>query len=218
VYLPEHFRESRPQILHRFVEQHPLATLIAHTTQGLTANHLPLLWHIADHEPAEDGSADQRMLRGHIARGNTLWREVGDGAQVLAVFTGAQHYISPTWYPSKGEHGRVVPTWNYAAVHVRGHIRFIDDAAWLRSLVGALTDTHEQRNTRRWHVSDAPPDYIEAMLRAIVGFEITVTGLEGKFKSSQNRSEADRDGVVAALGAGGVSASAISELVRAGET
>lgn len=209
MYLPEHFRESRPQVLYRFVEQHPLATLIANTAQGLTANHLPLLWHGAEDSP--------QMLRGHIARGNALWREAGEGAQVLAVFTGAQHYVSPTWYPSKREDGKVVPTWNYAAVHVRGQIRFFEDAAWLRSLVESLTDAHEQDDGARWHVSDAPPAYIEAMLRAIVGFEIHVSGIEGKFKSSQNRTQADRDGVAAALEAGGVSLPDISELVRARE-
>jgi transcriptional regulator len=206
VYLPEHFRESRVDVLQAFVAQHPLATLVADTTQGLTANHLPLLWHVTD-----EGA---RTLRGHIARGNTLWRELRAGAGVLAIFTGAQHYVSPMWYPSKREDGKVVPTWNYAAVHVRGHIRFFDDAAWLRGLVESLTDLHEKGHAPRWQVSDAPASYIDAMLRAIVGFEIAVTGIEGKFKSSQNRSEADRAGVAAALVDSGLSPPEISELVR----
>jgi transcriptional regulator len=158
-----------------FIAKHPLATLVANTAQGLTANHIPLLWH-----SLADGS---NVLRGHIARANTIWRTVDRGASVLAIFTGADHYISPTWYPSKRDDGKVVPTWNYAAVHVR------------------------------WHVSDAPASYIDAMLRAIVGFEINVTGLEGKFKGSQNRSVEDRANVARSLQAAGSEASAVGELV-----
>ena len=206
MYLPEHFRESRIDVLHAFVEQHPLATLVSNTAQGLTANHLPLLWQVAD-----DGS---RRLRGHVARGNPLWRQVERAAPVLAIFTGAQHYISPSWYPSKREDGRVVPTWNYATVHVHGTIQFIDDAAWLRAFVETLTDTHEPHTGERWRVSDAPATYLEGMLRAIVGLEIHVSQIEGKFKASQNRSEADRAGVASALTALNLSIVEISELVR----
>lgn len=188
-----------------FIARHSLATLIANTAQGLTANHIPLLWH-----SQADGS---NVLRGHIARANTLWRAVDAGASVLAIFTGAEHYISPTWYPSKHEDGKAVPTWNYAAVHVRGHIRFIEDAAWLRAMVESLTDTHERNLPDRWHVTDAPTGYIDAMLRAIVGFEIAVTGVEGKFKGSQNRSVADRASVAESLRAGASSDPQVRELV-----
>jgi transcriptional regulator len=204
VYVPEHFREGRIDVLQAFVAQHPLATLVAMTSQGLTANHIPLR---AQLSPAGGG-----VLRGHVARANSLWREVKPDAPVLAIFTGADSYISPSWYPSKREHGKVVPTWNYAAVHVNGNIRFIDEAAWLRQFVTSLTDLHEQGNRERWHVSDAPPDYIDGMLRAIVGFEITITGVVAKFKGSQNRPAADRAAVRAALRAAGRSATEVAEL------
>jgi transcriptional regulator len=211
VYVPEHFRESRSEVLYAFVAQHPLATLVANTAEGLTANHIPMLW-----LNAEDGSS---VLRGHIARANPLWRLLGPGASVLAIFTGAQHYISPTWYPSKREDGKVVPTWNYAAVHMRGHIRFIDGASWLRGIVESLTDIHEETSRRerpdaaRWHVSDAPENYIASMLHAIVGFEISIVDVEGKFKGIQNRPMADRRNVADQLRATGLPASQLAELV-----
>jgi transcriptional regulator len=205
VYVPDHFRESHPEVLHAFIAQHPVATLIASTAQGLTANHLPLLWN-----DAAEGSG---ALRGHIARANSLWKAVQAGSSVLAVFTGAQHYISPNWYPSKLADGKAVPTWNYAAVHVRGSIRFIEDAGWLRQLVEALTDVHEGNRADRWHVSDAPAKYIDSMLQAIVGFEINITGIEGKFKGSQNRSLADRTSVAGQLREEGLSTEALRELV-----
>jgi transcriptional regulator len=208
VYIPEHFRESREPVLQAFLAQHPLATLVANTPQGLIANHIPMIW-----LPAGEGPG---ILRGHIARANRLWKQVERGASVLALFTGAQHYVSPSWYPSKRADGKAVPTWNYAAVHVRGNIRFIEDTGWLRKLVEALTDVHEGDRADRWHVSDAPPDYIDAMLHAIVGFEIDVTGVEGKFKGSQNRSLADRTSVASALQQEGVSADAMEELVPGG--
>jgi len=204
VYVPEHFRETRIEVLQRLVEQYPLALLVAMTPGGLTANHIPLL--------AQLSSAGGGILRGHVARANSLWRDVQSDAPVLAVFTGADSYISPRLYPSKREHGKVVPTWNYATVHVSGTIRFIDDVAWLRTLVESLTDVHEAGRPDRWRVSDAPADYIEGMLRAIVGLEIKVTAVVGKFKGSQNRSAADRAAVAAQLRAAGRSAAAVGEL------
>jgi transcriptional regulator len=207
VYVPEHFREARIEVLQAFVERHPLATLVAMTSEGLTANHVPLEAQLR----ADAGGL--LLLRGHIARSNSLWRELKNNAAVLAIFTGADDYVSPSWYPSKREHGKAVPTWNYATVHVKGCIRFIDDVAWLRDFVGALTDMHEHGRVNRWHVSDAPAEYIEGMLRAIVGFEIEVSSIVGKFKGSQNRSSADRAGVHAALQAEGRSPEELAELV-----
>ena len=205
MYVPEYFRETRIDVLRAFVERHPLATLVAMTAQGLTANHVPLRSQLS----AEGGG----MLRGHIARANSLWRELKPESEVLAIFTGAEGYVSPNWYPSKREQGGVVPTWNYATVHIKGSITFIEDASWLRELVGWLTEEHERGRPDRWHVSDAPGDYIEEMLRAIVGFEIRVSSIVGKFKGSQNRSAADRAGVAAALRAAGRSSAEVTELL-----
>ena len=208
MYVPEHFRESRIDVLQAFIARHPLATLVAITAEGITANHIPLLAQLR----ANGGG----LLRGHIARANSLWRELKADTPVLAIFTGADDYISPSWYPSKREHGKAVPTGNYATVHMKGTIRFIDDAPWLRDFVGSLTEAHEQGRINRWHVSDAPADYLEAMLRAIVGFEIEVSSIVGKFKGSQNRSDADRMAVRTALAAEGRSPEAIAEVAPQG--
>jgi transcriptional regulator len=204
VYVPEHFREARIEVLQPFVERHPLATLVALTAHGLSANHVPLQSQLA--------GAGGGVLRGHIARANSLWRELAADAPVLAIFTGADSYVSPAWYPARREHGKVVPTWNYATVHVSGNIRFIEDADWLRRFVTSLTDVHERELADRWQVSDAPAEYIDAMLRAIVGFEIAVTSVVAKFKGSQNRSAADRAAVAASLRAAGRSPEAIAEI------
>jgi transcriptional regulator len=192
-------------VLQALLDAHPLATLVTTTADGLTANHIPI--------KAELGADGKGRLRGHIARGNSLWREVANGSAVLAVFMGAEHYISPNWYPSKKEHGKAVPTWNYATVHVHGTIRFIDDVAWLREFVTLLTDVHEGPRPDRWHVSDAPEDYLAAMLKAIVGFEIDITKVVGKFKGSQNRPAADRSGAREGLKADGRPAVEIAEIV-----
>ena len=204
MYVPDHFRETRVEVLQALIERHPLATLVAMTAQGLTANHVPMR--------AQLSASGGGTLRGHVARGNSLWRELATDAAVLCIFTGADSYVSPNWYPSKQEHGKVVPTWNYATVHVHGGIRFVSDASWLREFVGSLTEEHERRRTPPWHVSDAPADYIDTMLRAIVGFEITISSIVGKFKGSQNRSAADRAAVRAALRSEGREPDEIAEL------
>ena len=192
MYLPKHFEQPDLDAMARLLAAHPLATLAWNSADGLTAEHLPLMW--------ERGAGDGPLgtLRGHVARANPLWREAA-GAAVLAAFQGPQAYITPSWYPSKAATAKVVPTWNYAVVHARGSLRVTEDAAWLRALVGRLTDTHEASRAHRWQVDDAPADYIEQMLRAIVGIEIEVTRLQGKWKVSQNRSAADRAGVAAGL-------------------
>jgi transcriptional regulator len=194
MYLPKHFDQPDTEAIARLLVAHPLAMLAWPSADGLTAEHLPLLWD----RDASDGT--HGTLRGHVARANPVWREAA-GSEVLAVFQGPQAYVSPSWYPSKTETAKVVPTWNYAVVHMYGRLRITEDAAWLRALVGRLTDTHEATRAQRWQVDDAPADYIEMMLRAIVGIEIEVTRLQGKWKVSQNRTASDRAGVASGLGA-----------------
>jgi transcriptional regulator len=155
------------------------------------ATFLPVLW-------------DGDRLVGHLARANAHWRRVVDGAPALAVVTGRDAYVSPSWYATKVEHGKVVPTWNYSAVHLRGRIQVHDDASWVLDLVTRLTDHHEAERADRWHVTDAPEDYVRKNLRPIVGIEVVVDSVEAKSKQSQNRSEADRAGVAAGLVADGV--------------
>jgi transcriptional regulator len=177
MYVPDHFREDRPDVLQDAMQRIGFATLV---TQGLEANHLPML--------LQDG-----MLRGHVARANPVWK-AGAG-EALAIFLGAHAYVSPSWYPSKAETGKAVPTWNYLTVHARGAIRWIQDADWLRAHVGALSAAHEAGRAQPWAITDAPASYVDGLLRAIVGFELTTAKLEGKWKLSQNRDAADRAGV-----------------------
>jgi transcriptional regulator len=201
MYLPRHFQQDDPAQLAALMQACPLATLVSLGPQGLTADHVPLHW-----------DAGQRVLRGHVARANPLWRDAG--GPVLAVFHGPQAYVSPSWYPSKAETHKVVPTWNYAVVHAHGTLRPVDDAPWLRALVAKLTDDQEGLRTPAWHVDDAPDDFVAQMLRAIVGIEIEVTRLTGKWKLSQNRTDADRRGVVAGLAQGDAHATALAALMR----
>jgi transcriptional regulator len=192
MYLPADFNETRLAVLHTLMSAHPLATLVAVTADGLVANHIPLLL---------DAGAERAALRGHIARANPLWQQLADGSEVLAIFHGPEHYISPRWYPSKREHGQVVPTWNYAVVHARGALSWHHDETWLRALLEALTSRHESRFADPWQVADAPPEYLQKMLGAIVGFDIQLRELTGKWKASQNRSAADVQGVIEGLSA-----------------
>ena len=192
MYLPSQFEESRPELLHELVRQHPLGLLITLADSGLQANPIPFLL-----DPGINGSPD--VLRGHVARANPLWREARSDVSALVVFQGAQSYVSPSYYPSKAEHGKVVPTWNYVTVQARGSLRVIDDPAWVHGLVTRLTERHETSQAAPWAVSDAPDDFIATILGAIVGIEITLTTLTGKWKVSQNRSAPDRDGVVKGL-------------------
>nr|WP_297462017.1 FMN-binding negative transcriptional regulator [uncultured Halomonas sp.] len=187
MYLPEHFNETRPAALHALIRHHPFATLVTLGAEGLDADHLPF---VLDADGSEHG-----RLRGHIARANALWKSVENEADVLAVFQGPQAYITPSWYPAKREHGKVVPTWNYGVVHAHGRIRFIDDADWLYRLVNDLTNAHETGRDTAWQVQDAPAEYIAKMSRAIVGVEITITRLLGKWKASQHKPEDERQGI-----------------------
>ena len=207
MYVPQHFAETRVEMLHELIRTYPFATLVALTADGLEAHHLPFE---LDPEPTPFG-----MLRGHIARGNLLWRQVTSGAEVLAIFQGPHAYVSPSWYPSKEEAGKVVPTWNYVVVHAYGSLRFVDDKVWLHQFVNQLTTRYEVGRSDPWKVSDAPIDYIDKLLGAIVGVEIQITRLSGKWKASQNRPLADRRGVIEGLQReGSPSAIAMAEVMR----
>ena len=188
MYQPSHFAEQDPDALLALMKSAPLATLIRGGAE-LAADVLPL---------EVDRIGGGWRLTGHVARANTLWREA-DGQPVLLMFQGPQAYVSPNWYPSKFQHGKAVPTWNYTMVQVHGTLRAIEDPQWLRAFVTRLTERHETGRPVPWQVADAPADYLDAMLKAIVGIEIEVTRVEGKFKLSQNRDAADRTGVVLGL-------------------
>jgi transcriptional regulator len=196
MYLPAHFDEKRLDVLHALVRRHPFGLLVTQTTDGPSANGVPFLLDA-------DGAAGLGTLRGHVARANPVWREAATDVPSLVVFQGPDAYVSPGWYPAKAEHGKVVPTWNYVMVQARGKLRVIDDPAWLLQLVTRLTERHEAARSAPWAVSDAPGDFVQTMLRAIVGIELELTALTGKWKVTQNRSAADRAGVVTGLQAVG---------------
>ena len=211
MYMPAHFEETRAEVMHRLIHEHPLAVLVTLGSTGPNANHIPLE---IDSEPAPFGT-----LRGHVARANPVWRDFSRDVEALTVFQGPQAYISPAWYRTKKETGKVVPTFNYIVVHAYGSLRIIEDEAWLRGLVERLTTRHESGRAEPWKVSDAPEDFIKTQLRAIVGIEMPVTRLVGKWKVSQNRPAVDREGVVQGLGAmKDANASAMSKLVKEAQT
>lgn len=186
MYLPKHFAETDVAEMHALMRAHPLATLVSAGPDGLNANHIPLL--------LADGK-----LQGHVARANPLWKDGQVAGEVLVIFQGHESYISPSGYATKAEHGKVVPTWNYTAVHAWGDLRVIDDPAWVSAQISALTATHEAALPQPWAVTDAPADYIEKMLGAIVGIEITINRLLGKWKVSQNQPAANQASLIAAL-------------------
>ena len=209
MYLPSLFEETRIEVLAGLIHEHPLATLITQNDAGLVANHIPMEF---DPAPAPFG-----ILRGHVARANPVWRETVAGSEVLLVFQGPSAYVTPAWYATKKETGKVVPTWNYAVVHARGPLVVRDDPVWLRAFLEKLTDRHESGRTAPWKVGDAPEDFIRSQLRAIVGIEIPLTGLSGKWKMSQNRPPSDREGVIRGLRErGGPSDAQIADGVRRG--
>ncbi|CAG0976851.1 Protease synthase and sporulation protein PAI 2 [Rhodocyclaceae bacterium] len=190
MYIPASFRESRIEVLHEFMRTHPLGLLICAGDGGLQATPLPFQLQ------ADGGNG---TLRAHMARANPHWQALAGAAECLVVFQGEQGYVTPSWYASKQATGKVVPTWNYAAVQARGRPRVVEDAAWLRPHLEQLTQAQEARRAQPWAVGDAPEDYLAAQMRAIVGIEIPIARIEGKWKLSQNRDAADRRGVVAGL-------------------
>jgi transcriptional regulator len=186
MYMPAHFEEKRPEVLHRLIADHPFGALVTLGPNGLDANHLPF-----EFDPS---SGAHGTLRAHVARANPVWREAADRPDTLVIFQGATAYISPTWYPSKHETHRQVPTWNYMVVHAHGRIVVRDDEAFVRGLVARLTRKMEAGEAQPWKMGDAPADFLSQMLGAIVGIEIEVTQLVGKWKLGQNRADADRLG------------------------
>ena len=188
MYVPQHFEETRIDELHRLIREYPLGVMVLHGPDGLDAHHLPFELNAADGEHGH--------LIAHVARANPVWQQVRDGEEVLVVFRGGDAYISPNWYPSKHETHRHVPTWNYRVVHAHGKIRVRDDERFVRGVVARLTRTHESRTgaLRPWKMTDSDKDYIDRMLTAIVGIEVEVTRLIGKWKLSQNRETRDRVG------------------------
>lgn len=187
MYIPRAFEEMHTPTLHEQMQSTPLPVLVTDGSQGLTASHIPLL--LNPHEGIYG------TLYGHFSRANPQWQALAEGAEVLVVFAGEQAYVSPSFYPDKAEHGKAVPTWNYVAVHAYGHAEVFDDASRLLDLVSRLSNKHEAGRPDPWSVSDAPADYIDSMLKAIVGFRLPVTRLLGKRKLSQNRSIKDQTGV-----------------------
>ena len=208
MFTPLHFEESRIEVLHDLMRHHPLATIVTLSQAGqIDANHIPLL--------VCENIGPFGTLQGHVARANSLWSDARQDIESLAIFQGPEAYVSPSWYATKQETGRVVPTWNYAVVHAYGHLRVIDNTVWLKSLVERLTAEHESSHPQPWRVSDAPADYIQSRLGAIVGIEMTITRLQGKWKMSQNQPEANRAGVIDGLRSLRTpEASAVADLIR----
>lgn len=209
MYQRSHYTETRPDILHALMRAHPLAALVTTTADGPVADHVPM-----EFDPAAGPCG---TLRGHVARANPIWQRHLADQSVLAIFQGPAAYVSPSFYPSKQTDPRVVPTWNYAVVHATGTIAFTHDPAWLRDLVGRLTEWQETARTEPWHVEDAPREYVARMLRAIVGFEILIERLDGKWKMSQNHPAANRAGVAAGLRASTIAtAQSVAEIIERG--
>ena len=191
MYSPPAFREPRLQILHAAIRAHPLATLVTHGASGLTANLMPFT--------LVEGEGQHGLLRAHLAKANPQLADLRDGMEALVIFQGPHAYITPSWYPTKREHGKVVPTWNYVIVQARGHPHVSDDPVWLRDQLGALTSLQEGERAAPWAMTDAPADFITGQLRGISGVEIPIDQIEGKWKVSQNQPVVNRLGVAAGL-------------------
>jgi transcriptional regulator len=200
MYQPEAHRENRLPVLHDLIRAHPLGLLVSGGAAGLEANPVPFV--------LDPGQGAFGTLRAHVARANPHWRALAADGRCLVVFQGPEAYVTPAWYVSKREHGKVVPTWNYAIVEARGTARVIEDEAWLRAQIDALTVLREAGRADPWAVGDAPAPFVGALIRGIVGIEVPVEALAGKWKVSQNRPAADRDGVAAGLAAEGEAAMA----------
>lgn len=207
MYQPPLFRETRLDVLHALIRSHPLGLLVCNGSDGPVANPLPFL---LDADVGPNG-----RLQAHLAHANPQWRLLAEMAEpVLVVFQGAESYITPSWYETKRETGKVVPTWNYAMVQVRGTVRVIEDKGWLAAQVATLTATHEAGRAEPWQVTDAPQAYIDAQIKGIVGLEIDIASIDGKWKVSQNRPVGDRVGVATGLEADQGTDDGMAQLVR----
>jgi len=195
MYIPKQFDEPGVEVMHELIRAYPLATVVTLASNGLNANHIPLY---LSAEPAPFGA-----LRGHVARANPLLKDLDGDTETLVIFQGPDSYITPSWYDTKKETGKVVPTWNYAVVHACGFLRVMDDATWLRAQLDALTAHNEAAFASPWAVSDAPSDYIEHIMQAIVGVEMVITRLLGKWKVSQNQPPINQNSVISGLRASG---------------
>jgi transcriptional regulator len=201
MYTPDHFGETRPDVLFDLIRRHPFGALVTHGAGGLDADHLPFHLDAGTGAPDTDGTI--ATLTAHVARANPLWREVKNGDAVMVVFGAGDAYVSPGWYPSKHATHKQVPTWNYVVVHAHGRIAVRDDERFVRGLVGRLTRTHEAAQAAPWKMADAPRDFIDTLLANIVGIEIAVTRLDGKAKLGQNKDARDVRGAAAGLAAAG---------------
>ena len=193
MYTPAQFKIEDAGEAHALIRAHPFAILVTQGADGLTATHLPTVLKVDDASPLG-------RIECHLARPNPQWKSFAADAEALLIFQGPEAYIRPGWYPSKAEHGKAVPTWNYVAVHAYGSLRVMNDKAWLLAHVGELSEQQEAPYTERWSMADAPASYLDVMVRGIVGLTLEITRLEGKVKMSQNRDMRDREGVVAGLG------------------
>lgn len=208
MYVPPHFRENRADVLQAAIRDSGLATLVSFGSEGIEASHVPML--------LDSTSGTLGTLHGHIAKANPQWRRAAAGIAALAIFLGPDAYVTPSWYATKRETGKVVPTWNYVAVHAYGELSFFEDPDRLLSLVTRLTEGREARRKEPWAVADAPADYIRGQLKGIVGFELPIARLEGKWKMSQNRPAQDRAGVIEGLTAEGApDEAAVAEIMSA---
>ncbi|MFD9897894.1 FMN-binding negative transcriptional regulator [Mesorhizobium sp. NPDC059025] len=193
MYQPPHFNETRLEVLHALIRAHPLGLLISNGVDGPVADPIPFL--------LDAGTDKHGVLRAHLAKANPHWRLIADNpsARVLVVFQGSDAYVTPSWYETKRETGKVVPTWNYATVQVRGTAKIVADNAWLARQINDLTGKQEDGREHSWAVTDAPPEFIQAQIKGIIGLEITIEDITGKWKVSQNRPVADREGVASGL-------------------
>ncbi|MCE2570870.1 FMN-binding negative transcriptional regulator [Motilimonas eburnea] len=192
MFIPKAFRQENIQACLALMQAYPFATLVAQSDEGIEVYHLPMVL-----KP----NGESGLLQGHIAKANPLWQKVASGTQVQVIFNGPNCYISPNHYPTKAEDGRAVPTWNYAVVHVQGKINFTRDPDWIMTCIQDLTSIHEADSATPWTFDEAPPGYIERMLPAIVGIEIEITGIQGKWKLSQNQPRVNQQGVINGLNA-----------------